>query len=179
MPTRSTRRLPDIAAAVAAVAAIGWALHDVPSVTPAARLRPSQAIAHFAAPARVRLETLNGQPSQIDGSIRDPFSRRHAAAMPIPPAKPAAAAAPIEPPEMPTVPPAITAPFKFMGILQRPSGATWGVFADCGGYTRAAREGESVLGTWRVLRIGAESVFIESLDEHRLTLPLSGCGPRS
>ena len=77
------------------------------------------------------------------------------------------------------VPVAITAPFKFMGILQRQTGETWGVFADCAGYTRAAREGDSVLGTWRVLRIGTESVFIESLDGRRLTLPLSGCGPRS
>jgi hypothetical protein len=76
-------------------------------------------------------------------------------------------------------PPTISAPFKFMGILQKRSGETWGVFADCAGYTRAAREGESVLGAWRVLRIGVEAVFVESLDGRRLTIPMAGCGPRS
>ena len=75
-------------------------------------------------------------------------------------------------------PPVIAAPFKFMGILQKGSGDTWAIFADCAGYTRAARKGESILGAWTVVRLSAESVEVESLKGQRVTMPLAGCGAR-
>ena len=75
-------------------------------------------------------------------------------------------------------PPAVAAPFKFMGVLQKGSGDTWAIFADCAGYTGAAREGESILGAWRVVRLSAELVVVESLKGQRVTMPLTGCGAR-
>jgi hypothetical protein len=161
------------------VAVAGWAFRALPEVTPATRFRPSQTLHHVERPARVRLEALSGQPSEVDGTGRNPFSTRPKPAVLVSPTLPrlqtehAAVSVPSY------AAPTISAPFKFMGILQKRSGETWGVFADCAGYTRAAREGESVLGAWRVLRIGAESVFVESLDGRGVTIPMAGCGPRS
>jgi hypothetical protein len=76
------------------------------------------------------------------------------------------------------IPPAVEVPFKFMGTLQKASGDTWAIFADCAGYTRAAKVGESVLGTWNVVRVGAESAVVESLTGQRVVMALAGCGAR-
>lgn len=161
------------------VALAGWASQRQPLLIPLAQSRPSPAIAPVDRPARVRLGALAGQPSAVDVGGRNPFSIRQKAAVLILPSQrvPEIDRARLE--QAAPVPTAITAPFKFMGILQKRTGETWGVFADCAGYTRAAREGESVLGIWRVLRVGAESAFVESLDGQRVTMPLGGCGPRS
>jgi len=51
--------------------------------------------------------------------------------------------------------------------------------AVCAGYTRAAKVGESVLGTWNVVRVGAESAVVRSLTGQQVVMALNGCGARS
>jgi hypothetical protein len=128
---------------------------------------------------RVRLDGLDQQRFSVGEWDRDPFSFKARAAalrVPSPPAAHHVIATPIR--ETSPNPPPLAAPFRFMGVLQKGSGGTWAVFADCTGYTRAAREGESVLGVWRVLRIGVESVAIESLDGQRVVMAQGGCAAR-
>jgi hypothetical protein len=180
MPTRSNRRLLGVVAAAGGLAIISWTSHDLSSVVAIPRATaPLAASGSFDPPVRVPLEALRGRAAEIDGASRDPFSRRPRSAVLVTPAPPPLEAERVLRRVASDVPPVIAAPFKFMGILQKRTGETWGVFADCAGYTRAAREGESVLGTWRVLRIRAESAFVESLDGRRVTMPMDGCGPRS
>lgn len=180
MPARSHYRLLGSTAAVGAVMILGWASGGRLAVAPTRRATASFTTSrNDDSPVRVRLDALSDRPSAIDGSSRDPFSTRHLAVVMMPPARPIPEIDRAAFREVFHPPPTITAPFKFMGILQKRTGEMWGIFADCAGYTRAAREGESVLGTWRVRRLGTESVFIESLDGQGLTLALGGCGPRS
>lgn len=180
MPTRSNQRLL-AAAATGTLAIVSWTSYARPVIVPTHRTTaPRTTPGSFDRPAQVRLDALTGRASAIDGDGRNPFSAKPRHAANLPQTLPAVDR---EPPvvlrEASSVQPTIAAPFKFMGTLQKRTGETWGVFADCSGYTRAAREGELVLGTWRVLRVGAESAFVESLDGRRMTLPLGGCGPRS
>lgn len=133
----------------------------------------------FDRPAPIRLQALSAPLSPIDDSSRNPFSAARRLVVLVPPALPQRPPDRVDGREAPNAPPVVSAPFKFMGLLQKRTGERWGVFADCAGYTRAVREGESVLGSWRVVRLGIESVFVESLDGRQLTMPLAGCGPRT
>jgi hypothetical protein len=112
----------------------------------------------------------------IDDGGRNPFSFRRARAVPASLTVPSAARVSLV--DTWRIPRAAEAPFKFMGTLQKASGGRWAIFADCGGYTRAAKVGESVLGTWNVVRVGAESAVVESLTGERVVLAMGGCGAR-
>jgi hypothetical protein len=128
---------------------------------------------------RVKLRGLEQLPSSINDGGRDPFSFRPRPAVlrtPSPATTPLRV--PTARPESLPVPAPVAAPFRFMGVLERGATEKWAVFADCAGYTRAAKEGESVLGAWRVMRIEVESVAIESLDGRRLVMVPGGCAPR-
>jgi hypothetical protein len=128
---------------------------------------------------RVKLRGLEQLPSSINDGGRDPFSFRPRPAVlrtPSPATTPLRV--PTARPESFPVPAPFAAPFRFMGVLERGAAERWAVFADCAGYTRAAKEGESVLGAWRVMRIGVELVAIESLDGRRLVMVPGGCAPR-
>lgn len=130
---------------------------------------------------QIALQRSTPLPPVTDDGGRNPFVFRPVRAVVPPPRRlpdpPAARVPLVEPQQIP--PPVITAPFKFMGTLQKGFGDTWAIFADCTGYTRAARVGESVLGTWNVVRVGAESAVVESLKGQRVVLALDGCGARS
>jgi hypothetical protein len=117
-------------------------------------------------------------PVSHDGG-RNPFSFRAVpAAVPLPDRLTDPPTARVSLPETRRIPPRVEAPFKFMGLLQKRSGGTWAIFADCAGYTRAAKVGESILGTWNVVRVGAESAVVESLTGERVVMALDGCRAR-
>lgn len=127
----------------------------------------------------VKIESLQGGRPAPAGTARNPFRFQPKAAPPpegrpqgfTPGPEPLAQVAPSEPP----VPP-ITV--KFLGTLEVPGGTVLAVFTDCsqgGRRTKPFREGESVFGQYRLVKIGLQSVVIEHLDGRgRTTLPKTG-----
>ena len=130
----------------------------------------------------VDLESLAGERPGPGDSERNPFRFQAKAPPPSqapPPSvmKPAVPAetGPVGPPPPPAAPP-ITV--KFLGIVDLPNGTTRAVFTDCTGVGRRtawAGEGEPVLGQYRLIKIGLQSVVIEHLDGRgRTTLAKTG-----
>jgi hypothetical protein len=184
MPKARIRRLIAAGAAVAALTVLALVFRGSRGPDPTSTSRRARADARpdgmsSTALTRVKLRGLEQLPSSIDDGGRDPFSFRPRPAVL---RTPSAAVPPLHVlsarPESSPVPAPVAAPFRFMGVLERGPAERWAVFADCAGYTRAAKEGESVLGAWRVMRIGVESVAIESLDGRRLIMAPGGCAPR-
>jgi hypothetical protein len=65
-------------------------------------------------------------------------------------------------------------PIKFIGTAEK-SGKKWAVFTDRPGVTVWAAEGETVLGQWKLVRIGVESVVMEYPNgTGRQTIPMRG-----
>jgi hypothetical protein len=65
---------------------------------------------------------------------------------------------------------------KFIGVLDRADGSRLAMFSDCsaGRHQSTAREGGTVDGRYRLVKIGRESVIIEHLDGRGRTT-LAGC----
>jgi hypothetical protein len=106
-----------------------------------------------------RFETRAPAPPDVG---RPPFQELGARGNGLPPAPMSAATRPI------TV--------RFIGLLEH-RGETFAIFADCtaGRRTSYARAGEIVDGSYRLIRIGTESVVIEHLDgTGRTTLAQTG-----
>jgi hypothetical protein len=79
------------------------------------------------------------------------------------------------PPAAPAGPPPI--PLKFIGRLDSPSTGVIALFSDTHGLRPRGREGDIILGQYRILHIGVESVVLEYLDgSGRQTIPLTGQG---
>ena len=130
----------------------------------------------------VKLEALAGEKPAPPDTERNPFRFKPKPVPPPPPPPPPSSfkptspegAAPIGPPVAPPPPP-ITV--KFIGTLELPNGLTLAVFTDCtvGRKTRPYREGETILGQYRLVKIGLQSVVVEHLDGRgRTTLPKTG-----
>jgi hypothetical protein len=128
----------------------------------------------------VHLEVLEAERPAATEAQRNPFRFRPPPAPPPPP--PAAgkpSAAPMPPP-MPTGPPPPPPPppitVKFIGLLDRADGTRLAVFSDCSAGRRQshAKEGETVDGRYRLVKIGRESVIIEHLDGRGRTTLASG-----
>jgi hypothetical protein len=133
-------------------------------------------------PARldVHLEVLQAERPSAAEAERNPFRFKPAPPPPAPP--PVAGPAP-----SPNVPPAPTGPppppppppitVKFIGLLDLADGSRIAVFTDCSAGRRQsqAREGGTVDGRYRLVKIGRESVVIEHLDGRgRTTLAAGG-----
>jgi hypothetical protein len=128
----------------------------------------------------VRLEALAGERPAPGGTERDPFRFKPKPAPPPPPlptVKPApgpqGAGGPVVPPT--PAPPPITV--KFIGTLELPDGAMVAIFTDCtvGRRSTPVREGGTILGQYRLVKIGLQSVVVEHLDGRgRTTLPKTG-----
>jgi hypothetical protein len=66
---------------------------------------------------------------------------------------------------------------KFIGVLDRADGSRLALFSDCsaGRHQSYAREGGTVDGRYKLVKIGRESVIIEHLDGRgRTTLAAGG-----
>jgi hypothetical protein len=123
----------------------------------------------------VHLQALNAGRPKPDPGGRDLFRYR----MKPPPPPPPPPRAPVGPqlplpPAGPTPPPPIT--LRFIGIVDTPpSGKRLAVLSDGRGAPLYGQEGDTVLGQYRILRIGAESIEMSYLDGRgRQTIRLSG-----
>lgn len=124
----------------------------------------------------VRLEALNtAAPENADGG-RNPFRYKPPPPPPAPPPPPPRPTAPVdegprEPVGLPQPPPI---PLKFIGIVEVAPGDRVAAFSDCRS-TMHAREGQILMGQYRLVRLGVESVVMEYIDGRgRTTIRLSG-----
>lgn len=90
----------------------------------------------------------------------------------VPPPPPPRVPKPGDPDYVPPPPPPI--PLKFIGTLEK-GGRKWAIFSDGSNTPRYAAEGDLVLGQFKVIRIGVESVVMEYADGRgRQTIPMRG-----
>jgi hypothetical protein len=124
----------------------------------------------------VRLEELKKPPPPPGDTERNPFRFRPKPPPPPPPVKDRDAppvAPPPPPPDVgPPQPPPIT--LKFIGVTEAPGIGKIAALTDCR-RTEQGREGETVYGRYRIVKIGAESLMIEYTDgKGRTTLRMTG-----
>lgn len=161
-----------------------------PQPAPSNQPRDQRAVATTATgPAQldVRLEALQQPPPEPAGENRNPF--RFYVKPPPPPPLPPRVAKPgdkdyVPPPPPPRIPkpgdpdyvppPPPPIPLKFIGTLEK-GGRKWAIFSDGSNVPRYAAEGDLVLGQYKVVRIGVESVVMEYADGRgRQTIPMRG-----
>jgi hypothetical protein len=140
--------------------------------------RPVATTATGPAELDVRLGTLQQPPPRPAGENRNPF-RFYVKPPPPPPPAPKPVVRPPPPPPDPNAPPPPPPPpppipLKFIGTLEK-GGKKWAIFSDGSNVPRYATEGELVLGQYKVVRIGVESVVMEYADGRgRQTIPMRG-----
>ena len=123
----------------------------------------------------VHLQALNeGRPKPNPGG-RDLFRYRMKPPPP-PPPPPRIPVGPQPPPPPPAPPPLPPISLKFIGVIDMPAPAKRvAVLSDGRGAPMYGHEGDTVLGQYRILRIGAESIEMSYLDGRgRQTIRLSG-----
>jgi hypothetical protein len=185
-----------LGAVVAAIVIYGvWPLFSAASPRPAPSNQPREQrkpLAGSTAPGSldVRLEDLKQPPPEPAGADRNPF--RFYVKPPPPPPPPPRVPKPgdkdyVPPPPPPRVlqpgdpgyvppppPPPPPIPLKFIGTLEQGTKKV-AIFSDGRGLPIYGREGETVLGQYRIVRIGVESVVMEYLDGRgRQTIPMRG-----
>jgi hypothetical protein len=127
----------------------------------------------------VRLDDLKQPPPQPGDDGRNPF--RFYVPPPPPPKPPPPPPPPVRVPQVgdedyrpPPPPPPPPIPLKFIGTMEQGKKKV-AIFSDGKGVPMYASEGELVLGQYRVVRIGIESVVMEYADgKGRQTIPMRG-----
>jgi hypothetical protein len=186
--TRAPRKSLLVALGVALAGLVAYSLWPsaggpgAPSNSPGGAARTQAAPGAFGDPASldVRIGRLKEPPPAPDDMERNPF-RFQPKAPPPPPAPPPqqqqvqqVAPQPMLP-QGPPPPPPIGQSLKFIGRLDSPSTGVVAIFSDNHGRQPHGKEGETILGQYRIVKIGVESVTMEYLDGRgRTTLPLSG-----
>jgi hypothetical protein len=134
--------------------------------------RPSPATAATTAPD-VHTEALGSDRPRPGTNERDLFKFKPKYVPPAPVARmPPGPVVPSGPPPAPPVPPI---PLKFIGLLEPAAGQRVAILSDGRGAPIYGREGEPVLGQYRILRIGEESIELEYIDGRgRQAIRLSG-----
>jgi hypothetical protein len=125
---------------------------------------------------KVRLDALQAKQVDPSDSERNPFRFKPPPAPPAP--KPVTALPTVPPPPTTPPPPVIPPiPLKFMGTVEGP-GVKLAALTDCKGFTYSGREGETIDGRYRLVRIQTESIIIEYVNgTGRSTIRKSGeCG---
>ncbi len=122
----------------------------------------------------VPLEALKQPPPPPAEAARNPFTF-YVKPAPPPPARVVAPPPPapvnIGPPPPPPLPPI---PLKFIGTMEQGNRKV-AIFSDGRGLPLYGKEGDLVLGQYRIVRIGVESVVMEYADGRgRLTIPMRG-----
>ena len=121
----------------------------------------------------VHLQTLDNERPEPQGTERDLFRFKPMAPPPAPPrpTQPEVPRTPTQPPG-PLPPAPIT--LKFLGFVTAPGGKI-AVLSDGLGDPIRGREGETILGRYRILKIGEESIEIAYLDGRgRTTIRMTG-----
>ena len=130
----------------------------------------------------VRLEALKQPPAQPDDAGRNPF--RFYVPPPPPPPPPPKYVPPPPPPRVPQPgdpdyvppppPPPPPIPLKFIGTVEK-GGRKTAIFSDGRGLPLYGYEGDLILGQYKIVRIGVESVVMEYADgKGRQTIPMRG-----
>jgi hypothetical protein len=186
MATERRRQVLLGALAVALLALVIYQLRPGTSATPAPSSnrqtaprtagRGQQGASPTAAPD-VHLDALNAEKPKPVGPDRNLFRYKPKAPPPLPAAPPHApeqvAPRPV-PSGPPPPPPAPPIPLKFIGIMG-PEHDKIAVLSDGRGGPINGKEGDLVLGQYRILKIGVESVEVAYADGRgRVTLRLSG-----
>jgi len=119
------------------------------------------------APTSVALDTLGAERGEPSGTARNPFRFQQQQVAPAPP-RPVAApetelTRPIAPPVPAGPPPPPPIPLKFIALVERASGVKWAVLSD-GKVTMYGKDGDTIDGRYRIVKIGAESVEVTHLD---------------
>ena len=127
----------------------------------------------------VRLEALAQPRPSEGGAERNPFRFRPPPPPPPPPTPPKPVGPPPPPveaaPPPPPPPPPITV--KFIGVIDKEDGTKLAVFTDCSAGRRQsmAREGGTIDGRYRLVKLQTTSVIVEHLDGRgRTTLAQGG-----
>ncbi|MDP3716861.1 MAG: hypothetical protein Q8T13_03745 [Acidobacteriota bacterium] len=118
------------------------------------------------APRPVALDTLAAERGEPSGTARNPFRFQPRVA----PAPPRAVASPetevtrpVAPPAPAGPPPPPPIPLKFIALVERANGVKWAVLSD-GKVTMYGKDGDTIDGRYRIVKIGAESVEVTHLD---------------
>ncbi len=129
----------------------------------------------------VHLDALKQPPPEPSGADRNPFRFQPKAPPPPPPSAAVQPGpqivnpTPIAPPVPTGPPPPPPIPLKFIGTLEGKAPGKIAIFSDGQGMPVYGHEGDIVLGQYRVVRIGVESVVMEYADGRgRTTIPLRG-----
>jgi hypothetical protein len=125
---------------------------------------------------KVQLEALETARPDPGEAARNPFRFRPPPAPP--PPKPGSMLPPVAPPPGPPPPPPIPPiPLKFMGTVEGP-GVKLAALTDCKGFTYSGREGETIDGRYKLVRIQTESIIMEYPNgTGRITIRKTGeCG---
>ena len=149
-----------------------WPSSPAPSASAPVAVRGAQQAArpNATAVAPVKIDALTAPRQAPADSSRNPF-RYQPKAPPPPPPRPAgtpptppvvddAAPKPMVPTGPPPPPPI---PLKFIGILERANGVKWAVLSD-GKTTMHGRDGDIVIGQYRIVKIGTESIEMTYVD---------------
>ncbi len=173
------KRQREVVLALVAAAAVVAAVYSVRSFSPASG-SGSPSAAASAAEGRggsphgvsgVNLQALDQQRPAPGNSSRDPFRFKPKPAPP-PAASRAPAAAPA--PAAPAVPALPPIALKFIGVVESPGTGRIAVLSDGRGVYEG-REGGTIEGRYRILKIGVESVDLAYLDGRgRQTIRLTG-----
>ena len=113
----------------------------------------------------IRLDTLKADRGEPSGTPRNPF--RFQPKVVAPPPRPVAPPPEMTRPVLPAVPagppPAPPIPLKFIALVERASGVKWAVLSD-GKVTMYGKDGDTIDGRYRIVKIGTESVEVTYLD---------------
>ena len=115
----------------------------------------------------VHLDALNGERPKPVGPERNLFRfKPKAAPAPAPAGRGSGPAETPAPPPVPSGPPALPPiALKFIGTVQKDGGrTTFAVLTDGQGPPMSGKEGDTIFGRYRILRIGVESIEMSYLD---------------
>lgn len=166
-PTSNARRPPP------------GALTDASSTPTAAGRGSTQGGVIDPASLDVHLEALAAPRPAEGGPERNPFRFRPPPPPPTPerPVGPPPPAADVGPPTPPPPPPPPPITVKFIGVIDKEDGTKLAIFTDCSAGRRqsVAREGGTIDGRYRLVRLQTTSVVVEHLDGRgRTTLAQGG-----
>jgi hypothetical protein len=148
-------------------------------VPPAATARPARGAQQSGTLEDVRLAKLEQEWPAPGDSRRNPFSMAPAppppsSAAPSGPAKPAEPVAPPAPTGPPPPPPIPPITLKFIGVISSDSLGKIAGLSD-GKFVYRGREGQTIEGRYRIVKIGEESIQVEYVNgTGRQTIRLSG-----
>jgi hypothetical protein len=130
----------------------------------------------------VRLEALQAERPKPAEVGRNPFRFEAKAAPPPPPTEELPSQPGVPKDQQPAVPSGPPQPppisLKFHGTVEK-QGLKVAALSDCKGSTFYGREGDTIDGRYRLIRIGVESAIIEYVNgTGRTTLRLEGCSAR-